>query len=77
MVLVPGEAILFFGRCLHNEGLLYRNTWDVELSLRGPITWAGRTVQVEAMVCTMQEGYRAMVDAIMEMKTKVRGPGHS
>ena len=31
---------------------------------------------VEATVCTMQEGHRAMADALMEKKTKPRGSGH-
>ena len=77
VVLALGVAILFFGRCSCNEGLLYRNAQDVKLSLRGPVTWAGRTSQVEATLHTIQEGHRAMVHAVMEKKTKTRGPGHS
>ena len=46
VVLALGEAILFFGRHLHKEGLLYRNTKDIELSSRGPVNWARRTAQV-------------------------------
>ena len=76
MVLTPGASILFFGRCLYNEGLPYRNAQDVEHGLKDPITWAGRTAQVEATVNTVQEGNRAMVDATMEKKTKARGPRH-
>ena len=84
VVLALGEAILFYGRHSCNEGLLYRNTQDVELHLRGPITKAGITAQEEATVCTMlegcramaDEGCRAMADAIMEKKIKTRGPGH-
>ena len=56
VVLVLGEAILFFRRCLLKEGLLYHNTQDVELSLRGPVNWARRTAQVEVTINTMQEG---------------------
>ena len=38
------------------EGLLYCNAQYIELGLRGPVNWAGRTVQVEATVNTMHEG---------------------
>ena len=76
VVLVPGEAILFFGRCLHNEGLLHCDAQDIEHGLMGSITGAGRTAWVEATVKTLQEGHRAIADAILEMKTKARGPGH-
>ena len=76
VVLALGEAILFFGSCSCYESLLYRNAQDIEFSLRGHVTWAGRTAQVEATIHTMQEGHRAMVDAIMEKKTKARGHGH-
>ena len=76
MVLALEEAILFFGRYLCKEGLLYRNTKDIELSLRGPVNWAWRTVQVEATVHTVQEGCQAIADAIIEKKMKARGPGH-
>ena len=33
--------------------------------------------QVEATVNTIQEGLRAIVDAVVEKRTKARGPGHS
>ena len=56
VVLVLGQAILFFGRCSCKEGLLYRNAQDIELGLKGHANWAGRTAQVEATVNTMQEG---------------------
>ena len=70
VVLAPGEAILFFGRCSCNEGLLYRNAQDVELGLKSSITWAGRTTQVEVTVNTVQEGHRDIADAIMEEENK-------
>ena len=36
MVLSPGEAILFFGRCSKNEGLPYHKARNVEFGLGGP-----------------------------------------
>ena len=65
-----GEAILFFRRHLHKEGLLYRNAKDIELSLRALVNWAERTVQLQATVTTVQEGHQAIVDAIMEKKNE-------
>ena len=76
VVLVPGEAILFFGRCSLREGLLCSSAEDVELGLRGPVNWAVRTVQVEAIINTIQEGCQVMMDAVMEKKTMARGLGH-
>ena len=76
IVLVPGEAVLFLGRCSLQEGFLYNNVWDVELSLNGLVSWAGRTVQGETTVNTVQEDHQSIMDPIMEMKMKVRGPGH-
>ena len=55
-VLALGEAILFFGRHLHKEGLLCCDAQDIKHGLMGSVTWAGRTGQVEATVNTMQEG---------------------
>ena len=45
VVLVLGEAVLFFGRHSCKEGLLYRNAKDVDLGLRGPVSWARRTAR--------------------------------
>ena len=75
VVLVPGEAVLFFRRCSLKEGLLYNNGWDVDLGLSGPVSWAGRIAQVEATITIIQEGCQAITDTIMEMKVKSRGPG--
>ena len=76
VVLALGEAVLFFGRHLYKKGFLYRNAKDVELGLRGPVNSAGRTAQVEVTVNTIQEGSRAIADAIMEKEMIARGPGH-
>ena len=70
VVLSPGEAILYFGRHLHQEGFLYRNAKDIELSLRGTVNWAGKAAQVEATVNTVQEGHGTVAYAITEKNTK-------
>ena len=76
VVLALGEAILFFRRCSHNEGLLYCDTQDIEHCLMGSITWAGRIAQVEVTVNNIQKGHRAIADAILEKETMARWPGH-
>ena len=42
----------------------------------GSVTWPGRATHVEATVYTIQEGHRAITDAILEKKTKARRPGY-
>ena len=76
MVLALGEAILFFRRCSHNDGLLYCDAQDIKHGLTGSVTWVERTAQVEMIVNTIQEGCRAIMDVVIEKKTKDRGPGH-
>ena len=75
MVLSPGEAILFFGRCSKNEVLPYHRARNVEFDLGVPFNWAGRSVQIEALRKTMQEGHHAILEAVVEKKMKARGPG--
>ena len=69
-------AILFFGRCSCNEGLLYQKVKDIELGLRGLFNWARKPAQIDVSESTVQEGHQAIADAVMERKTKAREPGH-
>ena len=75
MVLSPGEAILFFGRCSKNEGLPYNRARDVEFGVGGPFNWARRSAHIEALSKTMLEGHHAILEAVVEKKMKARGPG--
>ena len=74
VVLSPGAAILFFDRHTKNEGIPYCMARDVKFCLGGPFSWARRSVQIEASRKTMQEGHHAILEAVVEKKTKVRGP---
>ena len=56
IVLLLGEAILFFGRCSHNEGLLYWKVKDIELGLRGSFNWARKPAQIEVTINIVQVG---------------------
>ena len=62
IVLSPGEAILFFGRCSKNEGLPYHRARNVAFGLGGPFNWAGRSVQIEDLRKTMQEGHSTILE---------------
>ena len=66
VVLSPGEAILFFGRCSRNEGLPYHKARDIEFGLGGPFNWAGRPAQIEALVKTMQEAHCTIIKAVVQ-----------
>ena len=69
------EAILFFGRWSLKEGLPFGNARDVRFSFTDPIIWASRTAQVEVTINTVQEGCWAIVDVVVEKRTKAWGPG--
>ena len=72
-VLELGEAMLFFGKWLHKEGLSHTSARDVGFSLTSPVNWAGGIVQVEGTANMVGEALQAIVDAVMEKKTKARG----
>ena len=75
MVLSPGEAILFFGRCFRNEGLPYCRERNIKFVLGDPFNWDGRPTQIEPLRKTMQEGHCAINEAVVKKKMKARGPG--
>ena len=49
---------------------------DIRFSLTGPINWAGTTTQVEVIINSVQKGHQVILDAVVEKRTKARGPGH-
>ena len=61
----------------HKEGLPLGNARDVGFSLKGPISWASRTAQVEVTVNTVQAGCQAIAEAVVEKRIKIRGPQHT
>ena len=52
-----------------------RNTRDVGFSMTGPVNWASKAGQLEVTVNALQEGHQAIVEAVVEKRTKARGPG--
>ena len=77
VVLSPGEAVLFFGRHSKNKELPYCKARNVEFGLGDPFNWAGRSVQIEALTLkkTIPECHHAILKAVVEKKTRARGPG--
>ena len=75
VVIGPGSAILFYGRCSMGEGLKVDEARDATFLLTGGGTWVGNSVYLTADPMTLQEGKRAITRAISDHRVKARGPG--
>ena len=58
------------------EGLSLEGARDIGFCLTGLTISASRAAQVEATVSVVQEGHHAIAEAVIEKRTKARGPGH-
>ena len=76
MVIGPGRAVLFYGRHSMGEGLKADKGRDATFLLTGAGTWVGKATYLTANPVTIQEGKRAIAQAISDNRVKVRGPGH-
>ena len=76
VVIGPGRAILFYSRRLMGEGLKARKARDAAFLLTGAGTWVGKLAYLTADPMIIQEGRRAIAQAISDNRVKVRGPGH-
>ena len=76
VLLDPGKSILFLGSQSLKEGPPLGNTRDVGFTFMGPINWASRTAEVEATINTVQEACWAILDTVVEKRTKARRPRH-
>ena len=72
----PGRAVLFYGRCLMGEGLRANEARDAAFLLTGAETWVGKSAYLTADPVTIQEGKRAIAQAVSYNRVKARGPGH-
>ena len=77
VVVGPGKAILFYGRCSFGEGLKADEARDATFLLAGPGAWVGKSAYLTADPMTLQEGKRAIVRAVLDHGVKARGPGAS
>ena len=72
----PGRAVLFYGRCSMGEGLTTDQARDATFLLTDVGMWVGKSVSITAYSMTIQEGKRAIAQAVTNHQVKVRGPGH-
>ena len=56
------------------EGLTVNEARDATFLLTGAGTWVGKLVYLAAVPMTIQEGKRAIAQAILDNRVKVRGP---
>ena len=75
VVIGPERAILFYGRYLMGEGLKADKARDATFLLTGGGTWVGKSAYLTADPMTIQEGRRAIAQAISDNRVKARGPG--
>ena len=75
VVIGPGRAILFYGRCLMG-GLKADKARDAAFLLTGAGMWVGKLAYLTANPMTVQEGRRAIAQAVLDNRVKARGPGH-
>ena len=71
----PGRAVLSYGRHSMEEGLIVDNTRDATFLFTGGGTWVGKAAYLTADPLTIQEGRRAIAQAISDCQIKARGPG--
>ena len=76
VVIVPGRAILFYGRHSMGEGLKVDEARDATFLLTGAGTWVGKSAYLTANPMTLQEGNRAIACAVSDHRVKARGLGH-
>ena len=72
----PGRAILFYGRHSMGEGLKADKARDATFLLTGAGTWVGKSAYLTTDPMTIQEGRRAIAQAVLDNRVKARGPGH-
>ena len=75
VVIGPGRAILFYGRHSMGEGLKVDEARDAAFLLTGAGMWVGKSAYLTANPMTLQEGKRAITQAVSDHRVKARGPG--
>ena len=72
----PGRVVLFYQRSSMGEGLMVDKARDATFLLTGAGTWVGKSAYPTTDPMTIQEGRRAIAQAILDNRVKVRGPRH-
>ena len=76
VVIGPGRAILSYGRHSLGEGLKADEARDATFLLTGAGTWVGKSAYLTADPMTIQEGKRAIAQAVSDNRVKARGLRH-
>ena len=76
VVIGPGRAILFYGRCSMGEGLKVDKARDAAFLLTGAGMWVGKFAYLTTNPMMLQEGKRAITQAVSDHRVKARGAGH-
>ena len=66
VVMGPGRAVLFYGRCSMGEGLTMDKARDATFLLTGTGTWVGKSAYLATDPMTIQEGKRAIAQAVSD-----------
>ena len=75
VVTSPGRTILFYGRYSMGEGLRAEEAKDAAFLLIGAGTWVGKLAYLTTDPMTIQEGKRAIAQAVLDNRVKARGLG--
>ena len=75
VVIGQGRAVLSCGKCSMGEGLAMDKARDAPFLLTGAGTWVGKLAYLAIDPMTIQEGRRAIAQAVSDHQVKVRGPG--
>ena len=75
VVIGPGKAVLFYGRCSLGEGLTMDEFRDAAFLPTGVGTWVGKPAYLTTDPMTIQEGWWAIAQAVTDCWVKARGPG--
>ena len=76
VVMGPGRAVLFYGRCFLGEGLSLGESRDAAFVLTGGGTWVSKPANLAMDLLTIQEGQWQIARAITKCWIKARSPGH-
>ena len=71
----PGRAVLFYGRHSMGEGLTADETRDATFLLLGAGIWVGKLAYLTTDPLTIQEGWQAIAQAVMDCWVRARGLG--
>ena len=77
VVIGPGRVVLFYGEMFDGEGLKTDEARDATFLLTEAGTWVGKAAYLTANPVTIQEGKRAIAQAISDNRVKGKRTGTS